>query len=844
MRLASSGAQERQRTVTCPRQPAFFNVCNITVTSLPRPASGTLVLLNTSKVDLHLHSRFSNRPAEWILRRLNLPDSYSEPKALYKKLKSAGMEFVTLTDHDSIDGCLELLELPGTFISEEVSTFFPEDRCQVHLLAWNITEAQHSVIQQLRPNIYELQAYLQQQAIPHGVAHPLYRLDDRFTPVHAEKLLLLFRCFETVNGLRDSLPGATLARLLHELTPEKIEKLANRHKLAPSHPEPWRKVGFGGSDDHGSLFAGSVFTAASKCKSPTEFFAHVEAGRCTPHGKGGNPLAISHTLYKTVYSFVGQRFLSRQKKHSSLVKKIFSRFMEGRDPTEFSLREKLGFVGEGILSGQIFELAKPANASLWKELSASLSGKDLKKRITMETAGIVEPERRAFIIANLFANQLAFRFFTNFVQKLSGGNIIEAIQELSILSPIALLLSPYLYAFHTQSASRKWLAELCNSLGAPVPKELRNEKRAWFTDTLEDVNGVAKTIRKMTAAANHSGKDLLVVTSRASLQIEDIPIKNFHPIGEFELPEYELQKLSFPPILQMIEFIQREKFTELIISTPGPVGITALFAAKILGLRTSGIYHTDFPQYVRILTDDSFLETLTWNFMHWFYSQLDLLYVNSEHYRSCWIQRGIAAERIQILPRGLETSHFTPAHRDRSFWKPFGIGEQEVVLLFVGRISKEKDLDLLTAAYQRLQGAVRLVLVGDGPYLKQLKKEFPSLIYTGYLSGTELAKAFASADIFAFPSTTDTFGNVILEAMASGLPCVVSDIGGPRELVEHGKTGFITRALDLNDFTKALSHLASDHALRQQMGQNARAAVAKRDWQTAAERFWALSAQD
>src|SRR5205823_12216602 len=93
-----------------------------------------------------------------------------------------------------------------------------------------------------------------------------------------------------------------------------------------------------------------------------------------------------------------------------------------------------------------------------------------------------------------------------------------------------------------------------------------------------------------------------------------------------ELPEYELQKLSFPPILQMLDYIQRENFSEIIISTPGPVGLTGLLAAKMLNLQTSGIYHTDFTQYIRILTDDSFLESVAWRYLHWLYAQLDTVY--------------------------------------------------------------------------------------------------------------------------------------------------------------------------------------------------------------------------
>src|SRR5207237_10380035 len=177
---------------------------------------------------------------------------------------------------------------------------------------------------------------------------------------------------------------------------------------------------------------------------------------------------------------------------------------------------------------------------------------------------------------------------------------------------ISIILAAYIYGFHSQAPSRVSLRRIFMELTGAIPEALQNRKRAWFTDTLEDVNGVATTIRKMTAAGAAAGKDLTVVTSRGELNINNIPIKNFRPIGEFELPKSELQKLSFPPILRILDYIQREKFTEIIISTPGPVGLTGLLAAKMLNLQTSGIYHTDFPQYIRILTEDSFLESVAW----------------------------------------------------------------------------------------------------------------------------------------------------------------------------------------------------------------------------------------
>jgi glycosyltransferase involved in cell wall biosynthesis len=311
------------------------------------------------------------------------------------------------------------------------------------------------------------------------------------------------------------------------------------------------------------------------------------------------------------------------------------------------------------------------------------------------------------------------------------------------------------------------------------------------------------------------------------------------------LPEYELQKLSFPPILQMLDYVQRERFTEIIISTPGPVGLTALLAAKMLNLQTSGIYHTDFPQYIRILTEDSFLESVAWGYMHWFYGQLDTVFVNSEEYRQSWIKRGFDDAKLKILPRGLDTELFHPARRDPAFFEKFGAVNGEVRLLYVGRVSREKDLDVLAAAYRRLRDQhlpIQLLVVGDGPYSEAFAKSLPEAIFTGYLTGKDLATAYASADVFVFPSTTDTFGNVILEAQACGLPVVVSDSGGPKELVEDRANGLITKSHDAEDFARAIRTLVTDSTLRQRMATAARNGVTDRTWPSAFRKFWAATA--
>ena len=797
-----------------------------------------------SKCDLHIHSRYSARSEEWLFRRLDFPDSYTDPRELYGELRKLGMDYVTITDHDTIEGCLQISNLPHTFVSEQVTTYFPQDQCKIHVLVWGISEAQHRDIERARDNIFELQRYLHTSQIAHAVAHPFYSINGKLEASHLERLILLFKHFEGINGLRDALLSELAQRLFGSLTSEKIDKLAEKHNLAPTHAEPWKKILIGGSDDHGGMFIASAFTETPPADSAQQFLEHVRAGNCSAHGQGGTPLALSHGFYNTVACFIQDHFHEKLGPSGALLEQMFSRFMEGRDPTEFTLAEKASLAGQAVMSGKIFELLKPANVSLWKELSGYFARPEVKAKLAERLDSVSEPERRTFLMANMVAEQLTFRFFRKFVQQISSGNMVESMQALSAIAPILVILAPYIYGFHSQAPSRKWLRQIFKELTGQIPVALQNRKRAWFTDTLDDVNGVATTIRKMTAAGAAAGKELTVVVSRNELQTDDVPIKNFKPIGEFELPEYELQKLSFPPVLQILDYIQREKFTEIIISTPGPIGLTGLLAAKLLNLQTSGIYHTDFPQYIRILTEDSFLESVAWGYMHWFYGQLDTVFVNSEEYRQSWIKRGLDPTKLKIFPRGLDTELFHPARRDPAFFEKFGAQNGEVRLLYVGRVSREKDLDLLATAYRRLRDEglpIQLFVVGHGPYSEEFSKSLPEAFFTGYLTGKDLATAYASADIFVFPSTTDTFGNVIIEAQASGVPVVVSDSGGPKELVTENETGLITKSHDVDDFVRAIRTLVVDRSLRERMGSRARKSVIDRTWPAAFRKFWSIT---
>ncbi len=192
------------------------------------------------KVDLHVHSKFSTRPSQWILQKIGCPESFTEPEDLYAIARSRSMDLVTITDHNTIEGSLAIAHLPGTFVSEEITTYFPEDKCKLHVLAWDITETQHDDFQRIRENVFDLVSYLRSQGITHALAHPLFAVNDRLTPAHFEQALLLFDVFEE-NGTRDARQNQVLRDILTRLTPVDIERLANTHNLAPRGDKPWRK---------------------------------------------------------------------------------------------------------------------------------------------------------------------------------------------------------------------------------------------------------------------------------------------------------------------------------------------------------------------------------------------------------------------------------------------------------------------------------------------------------------------------------------------------------------------------------------------------------------------------
>ena len=791
-----------------------------------------------SKADLHLHSWYSDRPSEWILRKLGIPDSLSEPRKLYETLRVSGHDFVTLTDHNTLGAARDLRGLEGFIPGMEITTYFPEDHCKVHLLAWNLGEAEEMEVEKLRPNIFELAKFLRQEGIVHAVAHPLLHLDGKMKPDHFEKLILLFQVFEKVNGLRSPLGQEVAFACCSALTEKKIRELADRHGIEPVGGTPWKKSWMGGSNDHCGLYAGQVWTEVPGARDVEVFLRGVERGEGVVHGQGGDPARLVNGLFHVIFDFLRLKIGHRAPRGSDLLLRIVNRFLAGENPLEISFLDKARYAVEMVTSGKILDFWKSPEGGLSKELSAYLNQASTREELQKVLEAEQVPERRSFRLASKVMNDVGFRIVTRFIGKAEKGDFLGGLEPLAGVLPLGLATAPYLYSFHALRSDRRMWGEVTERFLGERPKILQNYRKAWFTDTLEDVNGVARTIRTMAKAGRESGADITILTSRPGFSPEP-GVMNFQPVGVFTIPEYDLQKLSFPPILDVIDHIAQSGYTELILSTPGPMGLAGLMAANVLGLRTSAIYHTDFPQYARFLSeDDPLVEGIAWNYMHWFYSQMDRVYVNSQSYMDRWVDRGLPREKLEILPRGLETDLFSTKHRKEDFWKKRGAAGK--VALYVGRISKEKELDFLARVAVKIpkSAGVTFAFVGEGPFLEELKRKVPQGIFTGVLHGEELAQAYASADLFVFPSTTDTYGNVVVEAMASGLPVVVSNQGGPAELLRDPKDGERVVAGDLANWVAAIQRLAAQENGPDERQKRRERTIQGRSWHDAFQSFW------
>jgi glycosyltransferase involved in cell wall biosynthesis len=752
------------------------------------------------------------------MRKINCPESYTEPAQIYRAAKAKDMDFVTITDHNTIQGAIEIAHLPGAFISVELTSYFPENSCKMHVVALNITESIFSELMDLRKDVYELVSYLRAHRIVHFAAHPLYDMDDRLDVDTVRKMLLLFDVIEVMNGARASRFNNLTRDIVASLGPLQYEELREQHGNRPEFSTRWYKSMVGGSDDHSGFFVARSFTSVPEAATVDDFLTAVATGNSQAVGEDGDALTLAHTIYGIAYRFCTQKMKNRMHRSMPFVNVLLNRCFQTDE--KMTIFQKIEFF-----------VRKNMPDLYWNDAGRSfeqLLEREARKLVTdnnrLSTMIAEDRNRKIFSITSYLANRMIYQYTNKLLQTPLSDGVIPFIQSLGMLGVIHALASPYYVAYYHQHRSRLLLRQLQQGFG--IEGEEIPEKTALFTDTLHEINGVAMTIKRVVKTAKARGVELTVFTTGDTDHKAIDGVRTFPSIGDFSLPEYPELRLHFPPILDLIDAFERGGFTKVHVSTPGTMGLLGLAIAKLMDVPIAATYHTDIPQYVGRLTNDLFLESTAWNFIIWFYNQMDEVMVPSKSTRDQLVERGLAPEKVRPLPRWVDTDAFTPARRNPELWRSYGMNG-EIKFLYVGRLSKEKNLSLLADAFIDVIEAgftSRLVIVGDGPYRQELTEKLRGypVLFTGFRHGDELTAIYASSDVFVFPSTTDTFGNVVLEAQACGIPVIVSDEGGPKELMVPGETGFVVKANDRAELSRAMAYFLYNPELSKSMGEHAR----------------------
>ena len=340
-----------------------------------------------------------------------------------------------------------------------------------------------------------------------------------------------------------------------------------------------------------------------------------------------------------------------------------------------------------------------------------------------------------------------------------------------------------------------------------------------------EINGVALTVQGLATGLAARGHSIELIRPRQREPFADEPGILVQEVRGMTLPRYPGLRMGLPAGRLLYRRWQRLRPDALYIATEGPLGRSALRAAMRLGVPAATGFHTRFDAYAEHYGLGPLAPAVR-RYLSRFHRRADITLVPTDALAQELRDTGI--DNVRLLRRAVDTSQFHPAWRDISLRASWGADGNTPVLLYVGRIAAEKNLELAVrtfrAVQQRIPGA-RYVWVGDGPARAALAAANPDFIFAGTLQGQALARHYASADVFPFPSLSETFGNVILEALAAGLPVVAFDQGAAREHLRHAHNGYRIAPGDTEGFMAAAVTLAGNPGLVRHMGRAARASV-------------------
>jgi glycosyltransferase involved in cell wall biosynthesis/predicted metal-dependent phosphoesterase TrpH len=743
----------------------------------------------TSRVDMHCHSTASQVSRLGVQRSLGLPECATPPQEVYGLAKRRGMDFVTITDHDTIDGCLELEGRPDCFVSEELTARFAGEPQAVHVLCYGITPGDHEWLQAHSGDLEACAAYLHENGIACALAHPFFNVAAPLTRRHRRRLAELFPIWEVRNGSR----------------------AAELNMPAAVYVETHGGTGIGGSDDHAGVDIGRTFTEVPAAGTPEEFLRHLLRGDAEAGGEQGSAAKWTHAAMALATRSLGEgagaqaptaelplctgiedKTATRQPDPGAVLKMAERVIREGA-AREGKVAADVGpddarHLLEAWLSGMGLELRG-------RELLAHLQADDFSHADLYRRARRIHDRRLRAAVGSG-------------AEAVAAGDLGAAVSSLfEALVPAV----PYAPATAFLGAEKAKL------------RERAGERRrvAVIADGIGSMHGVTHTIEQI-RERGVPGFEVEVVGTDPGVD------RRLPAAAELEIPFYEGLRLGVPGLPDLVETLAEGSYDLVHVTAPGPAGIAATLLSRITGVPLLASYHTELAAYAGMRSGSDGLEALTRAGLGAFYSAPGAVLSPSPSADASVVALGADPGRLGRWERGVDCERFDPAKADPTAFP----GEFNV--LYAGRLTREKGVDLLAESFLRARASdprLHLLLAGGGPEEGELRSCLgEGATFLGWLEGEDLPRAYASADAFLFCSRTDTYGQVILEAAASGLPIVAVAEGGPATLLENRHTGLLCRP-DADHLAGTLLRLASSAELRQRLGSAAAEAARARSWE-------------
>jgi glycosyltransferase involved in cell wall biosynthesis len=345
------------------------------------------------------------------------------------------------------------------------------------------------------------------------------------------------------------------------------------------------------------------------------------------------------------------------------------------------------------------------------------------------------------------------------------------------------------------------------------------------------VSGVGVTLLRLTKALEERGHAVRVYTASYALPQGQPDRPEVHRSPSVPLFLYPDVQWAFPRLRDIVEDVGRFRPDVVHVATEFALGLVGLKAARQLKIPVVASAHTDYDKYAARYGVDWALR-LGWHYLRWFYGQAYRVLCPSRIYEEHLHVRGVA--HTGIWSRGVDPEEFHPRFRSDSYRAALGLGPDDLLVTYIGRIAREKNLKHLMAAWKALRaerGSAQLALVGRGPLEESIRKRrIPGVHVLGLMHERMLAEAYASADLFVFPSTTETFGNSLLEAMGSGLPCLAANAAGVLEFARHGDNAWLVPPNSTSALTQGLRRLMHDPSLRRRLAEGGLATAEERGW--------------